>query len=287
MTSDQKRARLALLMGMVAAWPLTGLAAAGLVQFTAGDVQLRRGDSLSRLAKGAELDGGDVVQARSLILATGVSWRRLQIEGFDRLIGKGIYYGAARSEAGSTQGLDIHLIGAGNSAGQAALFFANHARRVTLLVRGDSLEKSMSHYLIEQLRNKSNVGVALHSEVLGVHGSDHLTAIDLADRVTGEVRRVDCGGLFVFIGADAQTEWLPEQIARDQRGYVLTGNDVVKAARWTQSRDPYLLETSVPGVFACGDVRLSPVKRVAAAVGEGSMAIAFTHQYLQLSRPGG
>jgi thioredoxin reductase (NADPH) len=231
------------------------------------------------------MDGGDVVQARSLILATGVSWRRLQIEGFDRLIGKGIYYGAARSEAGSTQGLDVHLIGAGNSAGQAALFFANHARSVTLLVRGDSLEKSMSHYLIEQLRNKSNVGEALHSEVLGVHGTDHLTAIDLADRRSGEVRRVDCGGLFVFIGADAQTEWLPEEIARDQRGYVLTGIDVVKAGRWAESqRDPFLLETSVPGVFACGDVRLSPVKRVASAVGEGSMAIAFTHQYLQLGR---
>jgi thioredoxin reductase (NADPH) len=179
----------------------------------------------------------------------------------------------------------VHLIGAGNSAGQAALFFANHARSVTLLVRGDSLEKSMSHYLIEQLRNKSNVGVALHSEVLGVHGTDHLTAIDLADRRSGEVRRVDCGGLFVFIGADAQTEWLPEEIARDQRGYVLTGSDVVKAGRWAESkRDPFLLETSVPGVFACGDVRLSPVKRVASAVGEGSMAIAFTHQYLQLGR---
>jgi thioredoxin reductase (NADPH) len=231
------------------------------------------------------MDGGDVVQARSLILATGVSWRRLQIEGFDRLIGKGIYYGAARSEAGSTQGLDVHLIGAGNSAGQAALFFANHARSVTLLVRGDALEKSMSHYLIEQLRNKSNVAVALRSEVLGVHGTDHLMAIDIADRTSGEVRRVDCGGLFVFIGADAQTEWLPEEIARDQRGYVLTGSDVVKAGRWTQpQRDPFLLETSVPGVFACGDVRLSPVKRVASAVGEGSMAIAFTHQYLQLGR---
>lgn len=231
------------------------------------------------------MDGGDVVQARSLILATGVSWRRLQIEGFDRLIGKGIYYGAARSEASSTQGLDVHLIGAGNSAGQAALFFANHARSVTLLVRGDSLEKSMSHYLIEQLRNKSNVAVALHSEVLGVHGTDHLTAIDLANRKSGDVRRVDCGGLFVFIGADAQTEWLPEEIARDQRGYVLTGIDVVKAGRWSEpKRDPFLLETSVPGVFACGDVRLSPVKRVASAVGEGSMAIAFTHQYLQLGR---
>lgn len=227
------------------------------------------------------LDGGEVLRARSLILATGVTWRRLEIEGFERLIGKGIYYGAARSEAAATQGLDVHLIGAGNSAGQAALFFANHARSVTLVVRGSSLEKSMSRYLIDQLRAKDNITAALASEVIGVHGGNHLSAIDVADRAAGEVRRVDCGALFVFIGADAETGWLPPEIARDPRGFVLTGSDVVKAARWSQARDPYLLETSVPGVFACGDVRLSPVKRVASAVGEGSMAIAFTHQYLQ------
>jgi thioredoxin reductase (NADPH) len=231
------------------------------------------------------LDGGEVLRARSLILATGVTWRRLEIEGFERLIGKGIYYGAARSEAAATQGLDIHLIGAGNSAGQAALFFANHARSVTLVVRGSSLGKSMSRYLVEQLRTKDNVVAALGCEVLGVHGADHLSAIDVADRAKGEVRRVDCGALFVFIGADAETAWLPPEIARDPRGYVLTGNDVVKAGRWAETRDPYLLETSVPGVFACGDVRLSPVKRVASAVGEGSMAIAFTHQYLQSLGP--
>jgi thioredoxin reductase (NADPH) len=227
------------------------------------------------------LDGDDVLHARTVIIATGVSWRRLAIDGFDRLLGKGIYYGAARSEAGITQGLDVHLIGAGNSAGQAAMFFANHARMVTLVVRGDALEKSMSQYLIEQIRGKSNIKVALRSEVHAIHGDDHLTALDLVDRSSGNVRREDCGGLFVFIGADAETEWLPEEIARDGRGYVLTGADVVKTGRWSQSRDPYLLETSVPGVFACGDVRFSPVKRVASAVGEGSMAIAFVHQYLQ------
>jgi thioredoxin reductase (NADPH) len=227
------------------------------------------------------LDGGDVVRARTVILATGVTWRRLAIEGFDRLIGKGIYYGAARSEAGATNGLDLHLIGAGNSAGQAALHFANHARTVTLIVRGDSLEKSMSRYLIEQLRRKSNIQVQLQSEIHAVYGDTHLTAIDVHDRRSDAVRRQDSGGLFVFIGADAETEWLPTGIARDARGYVLTGDDVVKAGRWSHSRDPYLLETSVPGVFACGDVRLSPVKRVASAVGEGSMAIAFVHQYLQ------
>jgi thioredoxin reductase (NADPH) len=133
---------------------------------------------------------------------------------------------------------------------------------------------------VEQLQRKSNIAVALDSEVRGVHGTDHLTAIDIADRKSGASRREDCAGLFVFIGADAQTGWLPPEIARDPRGYVLTGIDVVKAGAWGESRDPYLLETSVPGIFACGDVRLSPVKRVASAVGEGSMAIAFTHQYL-------
>ena len=179
-----------------------------------------------------------------------------------------------------THGLDVHLVGAGNSAGQAALFFANHARKVTLVVRGESLEKSMSHYLIEQLRAKSNIAVQLRSEVHAVHGDTHLTAIDIRDSASKEVRRHDCGGLFIFIGADAETEWLPAEIARDARGYVLTGDDLKKAGRWSHDRDPYLLETSVPGVFACGDVRLSPVKRVAAAVGEGSMAIAFVHQYL-------
>jgi thioredoxin reductase (NADPH) len=226
------------------------------------------------------LDGDEVVRARTLILATGVTWRRLAIEGFDKLIGKGVYYGASRSEVSATQGLDIYLVGAGNSAGQAALYFANHARKVTLLVRGTSLEDSMSHYLIEQLRGKSNIAVQLQSEVQTAYGDTHLTAIDIRNRASNAVSRHECGGLFIFIGADAETAWLPPDIARDKRGYGLTGDDVVKAKRWSSSRDPYLLETSVPGVFACGDVRLSPVKRVASAVGEGSMAIAFVHQYL-------
>ena len=197
------------------------------------------------------------------------------------MIGKGVYYGTARSEAGATNGLDLHLIGAGNSAGQAALNFANHARSVTLVVRGDSLEKSMSHYIVDQLRRRSNIAVLLRSEVTAIHGDTNLTAIDVHDGVSNRMRRAECGGLFVFIGADAETGWLPAAIARDARGYVLTGDDVVKAGCWSQPRDPYLLETSVSGIFACGDVRLSPVKRVAAAVGEGSMAIAFVHQFLQ------
>ncbi len=226
------------------------------------------------------LDGGDVVRARSVILATGVSWRRLVIDGFDKLIGKGIYYGAARSEISSAHGHDVFLIGAGNSAGQAALHFANHARRVVLVVRGDSLAKSMSHYLIDQISGKSNIAVKLHAEVRAAHGDSHLEAIEIFDRQHQTVSRHDCGGLFVFIGADADTGWLPAELARDKNGYVLTGDDLVKAGRWSHHRDPFLLEASVPGVFACGDVRLSPIKRVASAVGEGSMAIAFVHQYL-------
>jgi thioredoxin reductase (NADPH) len=231
-------------------------------------------------ARAVLLDGGEAVRARTIIVATGVSWRRPAIEDFDRLLGKGVYYGASRSEASTTQGRDIHLIGAGNSAGQAAMFFANHAQSVSLVVRGDSLEKSMSHYLVEQLRRKPNIKVELRSEVQAVYGVDSLKAIDLADRANGSVRRCESGGVFVFIGADAETSWLPEEVARDPRGYVLTGTDVEKAGRWTADRDPYLLETSVPGIFACGDVRSSPIKRVATAVGEGSMAIAFVHQFL-------
>ena len=236
---------------------------------------------INPLTREVFLDSDEVLRARTIILATGVTWRRLAIDGLDRLIGKGVYYGASRSEAAVAHGCDIHLIGSGNSAGQAALYFANHARTVTLVVRGDSLAKSMSRYLIEQIQGKSNVAVELQSEMQAVYGDVHLTAVDILDRASKVVRRRDSGGLFVFIGADAETEWLPAEIARDARGYVLTGDDVVKAGRWSESRDPYLLETSIPGIFACGDVRLSPVKRVASAVGEGSMAIALVQQYLQ------
>jgi thioredoxin reductase (NADPH) len=234
------------------------------------------------------LDGGDVLRARTIILACGVAWRRLSIEGFDRLAGKGISYGAARSEAPNAHGLDVHIVGAGNSAGQAAMFFSNHARSVTILCRGESLEKSMSRYLIDQLASRSNIRVLYRTEVVAAHGADvtahgadALEAIDVRHSGTGETTRQESGGLYMFIGADAETAWLPPEIALDRRGFVLTGSDVTAVGRWELDRDPYLLETSVPGVFACGDVRFSPVKRVAAAVGEGSMAIAFVHQYLK------
>ena len=226
------------------------------------------------------LDGGDVLQARTIILACGVTWRRLAIDGFDRLAGKGIFYGAARSEAANTHGLDIQIIGAGNSAGQAAMFFSSHARSVTILYRGETLEKSMSQYLVDQLKTRPNIRVQYQSQVVAAHGETTLEGIDVR-AATGETTRLASGGLFIFIGADAETAWLPPEIALDQKGYVLTGPDARATRRWQLDRDPYLLETSVPGIFACGDVRYSPVKRVAAAVGEGSMAIAFVHQHLK------
>jgi thioredoxin reductase (NADPH) len=227
------------------------------------------------------LDGGDVLRARTIILACGVAWRRLAVEGFDRLAGKGVSYGAAPGEAPGSHGLDVHIVGAGNSAGQAALLFATHARSVTILCRSEGLEKSMSSYLIDQLATRDNIRVLNRSEVVAAHGDTSLEAIDVHNAETGETTRLESGGLLILIGADAETAWLPPEIALDRLGYVLTGSDVRAAERWGLERDPYLLETSVPGIFACGDVRLGPVKRVAAAVGEGSMAIAFVHQYLK------
>ena len=226
------------------------------------------------------LDGDDVVQAKAIVLATGVSWRRLDIPSLDRLRGAGVYYGAGPGEARSVQGKEIYLVGGGNSAGQAAANFSNFAHSVTLLVRGEALSSSMSHYLIEQLKTKYNVRVEPHSEVVEAYGEDHLAAIAVANRATGETSRRDAAALFILIGADAETAWLPPAIDRDSRGNVITGPDALKGGHWPMDRDPYLLETAVPGIFAVGDVRAGSVKRVAAGVGEGSMAIAFVHQYL-------
>ena len=203
----------------------------------------------------------------------------------NRSDGKGVFYGAARSEGANTHGLDVHIVGAGNSAGQAAMFFANHARTVTILCRGATLAKTegsgMSRYLIDQLAARSNVDVLYRTEVVGAHGANSLDAIDVRNSETGETTRLESSGLFLFIGADAETGWLPPEIALDPRGYVLTGPDVGADTEWHLDRDRYLLETSVAGIFACGDVRSGPVKRVSSAVGEGSLAIAFVHQYLR------
>jgi thioredoxin reductase (NADPH) len=234
---------------------------------------------LDSTTREVHLDGGDVLRARTIILACGVSWRRLEITGLEHLVGKGIFYGAARSEGPNVHGLDIHIVGAGNSAGQAALFFSEHARSVTILHRGETLTKSMSQYLVDQLAARPNIEARFRTEVVAAHGEEALEAIDVSTG-GGDPERLESAGLFIFIGADAETEWLPPGIALDDRGYVLTGADVGAAGVWPLERDPYMLETSVPGIFACGDVRSGSVKRCASAVGEGSMAIAFVHQYL-------
>jgi thioredoxin reductase (NADPH) len=235
--------------------------------------------------RAVELGGGGRVAAKTIVLATGVAWRELEVPGSEALLGRGVYYGAARTEALGTVGQDIFLVGGGNSAGQAAMFFANYARSVTLLVRGASLEATMSHYLIEQLASKANIAVRTGHRILRVEGEDHVERIVVENRASGETRTEPAAAIFVFIGADAQTSWLPTAVIRDARGYVCTGRDVTDLVakangRWMLERDPYLLETSVPGVFAAGDVRHGSIKRVAAGVGEGSMAIAFVHQYL-------
>jgi thioredoxin reductase (NADPH) len=233
--------------------------------------------SIDAHGKTVTLDGGTTLAARTIILATGVSWRTLPLDGIERLTGMGVYYGAARSEAQNTRGRDVYLIGGGNSAGQAAMYFSSYANSVTVVVRGTSLATSMSDYLIRQLATKSNIIIETTSEVTALHGDRHLEAIDVTNRSTNETTRRATDGLFVFIGADAETDWLPAEIARDARGYILTGPNV---PAWALERDPFLLESSVPGIFAVGDVRHGSVKRVASAVGEGSMAIAFAHQYL-------
>jgi thioredoxin reductase (NADPH) len=230
-----------------------------------------------------EFDGDEHVDARAVVLANGVAWRNLAVGGIDRFVGAGVYYGAARTEAMAVAGHDIYLIGAGNSAGQAAMFFSAYARTVTLVVRGPSLAKSMSDYLIKQLATRDNVEYALNSEIVAAYGTDHLQAIDIENRATGKRERHETTAVFVFIGADAKTDWLPPEILRDEHGYVLTGARMqsVAGATWSHGRDPFFLETSVPGIFAAGDVRATSVKRCAAGVGEGSMAIAFIHQFLE------
>ena len=224
------------------------------------------------------------ISCHSLLIASGVQWRKLDVPGIERLTGAGVYYGAAMTEALSCRDEDVYVVGGANSAGQAAMHFAQYARRVVMLVRGGALEKSMSQYLVDQIRKTPNVHVELNSSVAEVHGASHLEEISVHCSETGETNKVPANYLFIFIGAQPRTEWLAGFIERDERGFILTGPDLVRDGKrprgWQLERDPYLLETSVPGIFAVGDVRKGSIKRVASGVGEGSVAVSFVHQYL-------
>jgi thioredoxin reductase (NADPH) len=230
------------------------------------------------------LNDGTELSCHSLLLATGVQWRKLDIPGMDRLQGAGVYYGGTATEAISCRGEDVYIIGGANSAGQAAMYFSSYAKRVIVLVRGESLGATMSQYLIEQVQTTPNIHVEYRSRVAEVHGDDHLEAVSIICDSTGSVNRVPTNSLFVFIGAEPRTSWLDGTVERNERGFILTGPDLLKSGKrpkgWTLERDPSLLETNIPGVFAVGDVRFGSVKRVASGVGEGSVAIQFVHQYL-------
>ena len=222
-----------------------------------------------RLAGGAELAG------HTVLVATGVAYRRLEAPGVEELTGRGVYYGAALTEAEGCRGQTVVVIGGANSAGQAAVFLAKSAKRVVLLVRGEGLEASMSHYLIQQIAALDTIEVRTRTQVTEARGDGHLEQL-----VLNGAEALDAQALFVFIGAEPYTDWLGDRVARDDRGFVLAGPDALAHAHWPYERDPFLLETSLPGVFVAGDVRHRSIKRVASAVGEGSMSVQFIHQYL-------
>jgi thioredoxin reductase (NADPH) len=228
---------------------------------------------------------GTEIAAHSVVLASGVAYRALDAPGLGPLTGRGVYYGSASTEAQSCSDEDVYIVGGANSAGQAAVFFSRYARKVTLIVRGKSLEQSMSHYLIEQIRAIDNLEVRVGTTVIEAHGEDHLERLSLCEGETKKVETVACGHLFVFIGAAPYTDWLGDAIVRDSHGFVRTGPDLLAEGRrpagWTLDRDPLYLESSVPGVFVAGDVRSQSVKRVASAVGEGAMAVTLVHRYLE------
>ena len=230
------------------------------------------------------LQDGGRLSSHAVLIATGVQWRKLNVPGADRLTGAGIYYGAGAFEAASCKDEDVFVIGGANSAGQAAMNFASYARRVIMLVRGESLSTSMSKYLIDECARKPNIEVQYGVQLVEAHGADRLEAISVRCDRTGEVDKTPAFSVFVFIGAEPGTDWLEGVVARDGRGFILTGPDLFlngqRPKGWLLDRDPTLLETSLPGVFAVGDVRHGSVKRVASGVGEGSIAIQFVHQYL-------
>lgn len=231
------------------------------------------------------LGDGSEISATAMLIATGVSYRKLDVPGMDRLAGAGVYYGAAMTEAISCRDETVYIVGGANSAGQAAMYFARYASEVVMLIRGDSLAKSMSQYLIDQIAETPNIRVQSHASVVEVHGEESLSEISIHHAETNSTERVPASSLFIFIGAQPRTDWLQGVVARDSHGFILAGPDLLHVPKgqrkiWPLARDPFLLETSVPGIFVAGDVRYGSVKRVASGVGEGSIAVQFIHQYL-------
>jgi thioredoxin reductase (NADPH) len=266
---------------------LTGRAVKQAVRFGAEIAMTRCIEKLTPINGGysLELDGGQQVSARVVLLATGVEWRRLEVKGADRLLGRGVLYGASRPEATNVNGKKVFIVGGGNSAGQAAMFFSNYATQVKVLVRGEGLKLSMSQYLIGEIASKANIEVVPFTRVVAVEGEEHLVRIVTRTQLPGTEEKVasrEADALFVMIGADASTAWLPGELERDPKGYICTGRDLTT---WKLERTPFPLETNLPGVFCAGDVRHNSIKRVSSGVGEGSMAVSFIHQYLALQGP--
>jgi thioredoxin reductase (NADPH) len=232
------------------------------------------------------LDGTEL-RARAIVIATGIEWRRLGVPRLEALVGSGVFYGAAVSESRAMQDQDVFVVGAGNSAGQAALDLARHARTVTLVVRGDRLAKSMSSYLVRAIDSTPNVGVRYRTEVVDGAGAGPLESISLADRASDNVEEVPAAALFIMIGGEPHTQWLPDDVARDAQGYLITDRDLREqpGVLWEHDREPLTLETSMPGVFAAGDVRQGSIKRVASAVGEGATVVRLVHEHLREDLP--
>ncbi|MEA5465989.1 FAD-dependent oxidoreductase [Leptothoe sp. PORK10 BA2] len=226
------------------------------------------------------LSDGSEISCHALILAMGVSWRRLTVPGVDQFTGAGVYYGAAQTEAAACQNEDVYVVGGANSAGQAAMYFAKYARQVRMLVRGESLTASMSQYLIDQIAGTDNIEVMPFHSVMEAKGSDRLEEILVKDSQADEVKSFKTNSLFIFIGATPSTDWLEGVVQRDERGFLYSGPDIPHGAPWPLERDRFLLETNVPGIFTVGDVRHGSVKRVASGVGEGSICVQFVHRHL-------
>jgi thioredoxin reductase (NADPH) len=271
----------------------TGLSGSDLARRAVVQAQRFGVEILSQEAVGVRVEGpyrilkqadGNEISCHALMIATGVQWRRLDVPGIERLHGAGIYYGGGATEALSCKGEVVYVVGGANSAGQAAMNFARYAERVVILVRGASLSSTMSQYLIDQIQQTPNIQLWAHAAVTEAHGATHLEEISVLCSDTGKVERVPANAMFIFIGASPRTEWLAGTAERDERGFLLTGPDLMNGGQrpkgWALDRDPFLLETNVPGMFAVGDVRHGSIKRVASGVGEGSVAVQFIHQYL-------